>query len=82
MSHSDELLKPFWENVLERTTEDMQTQMVMAGHFAKINAVFLTKKPAEVDRLAVSSACRMTVRLIRVSRCSHSSSHRGPSLSV
>lgn len=39
---------PFWETVLDRSAEDMKTEMVMATHFAKINAVFLTKKPAEV----------------------------------
>ncbi|KAJ7264879.1 SIT4 phosphatase-associated protein-domain-containing protein [Mycena haematopus] len=43
-----ELLLPFWEAVLERSPEDMKTQMVMASHFAKINAVFLSKKPAEM----------------------------------
>ncbi|KAJ6531097.1 SIT4 phosphatase-associated protein-domain-containing protein [Mycena capillaripes] len=43
-----ELLIPFWEAVLERSPEDMKTQMVMASHFAKINAVFLSKKPAEM----------------------------------
>ncbi|KAJ6526260.1 SIT4 phosphatase-associated protein-domain-containing protein [Mycena vulgaris] len=43
-----ELLIPFWETVLERSPEDMKTQMVMASHFAKINAVFLSKKPAEM----------------------------------
>ncbi|KAF8550431.1 SAPS-domain-containing protein [Imleria badia] len=46
--HSDELLAPFWETVLDRSPEDMKTGMVMASHFAKINAVFLTKKPAEM----------------------------------
>ena len=46
--HSEELLAPFWETVLDRPPEDMKTGMVMASHFAKINAVFLTKKPAEV----------------------------------
>ncbi|KAJ7685736.1 SIT4 phosphatase-associated protein-domain-containing protein [Mycena polygramma] len=43
-----ELLIPFWDAVLERSPEDMKTQMVMASHFAKINAVFLSKKPAEM----------------------------------
>ncbi|KAJ7772937.1 SIT4 phosphatase-associated protein-domain-containing protein [Mycena maculata] len=43
-----ELLIPFWDTVLERSPEDMKTQMVMASHFAKINAVFLSKKPAEM----------------------------------
>ncbi|KAJ7073869.1 SIT4 phosphatase-associated protein-domain-containing protein [Mycena amicta] len=43
-----ELLVPFWESVLERSPEDMKMQMVMASHFAKINAVFLSKRPAEM----------------------------------
>ncbi|KAJ7154198.1 SIT4 phosphatase-associated protein-domain-containing protein, partial [Mycena filopes] len=43
-----ELLIPFWDVVLERSPEDMKTQMVVASHFAKINAVFLSKKPAEM----------------------------------
>ncbi|KAJ6501910.1 SIT4 phosphatase-associated protein-domain-containing protein [Mycena sanguinolenta] len=43
-----ELLIPFWEAVLERSPKDTKTQMVMASHFAKINAVFLSKKPAEM----------------------------------
>ncbi|KAJ7481056.1 SIT4 phosphatase-associated protein-domain-containing protein, partial [Mycena galericulata] len=43
-----ELLIPFWDTVLDRSAEDMKTQMVMASHFAKINAVFLSKKPAEM----------------------------------
>lgn len=48
MNHSGELLAPFWETVLDRSPEDMKAEMVVASHFAKINAVFLTKKPAEV----------------------------------
>ncbi|KAJ7080423.1 SIT4 phosphatase-associated protein-domain-containing protein [Mycena belliarum] len=46
-SHT-ELLIPFWETVLERSPEEMKTQIAMAAHFAKINAVFLSKKPAEM----------------------------------
>ena len=46
--HPQELLAPFWETVLDRSPEDMKTQMAMAAHFAKINSVFLSKKPAEV----------------------------------
>ncbi|EMD38130.1 hypothetical protein CERSUDRAFT_113278 [Gelatoporia subvermispora B] len=48
LNHADQLLTPFWETVLDRPPEDMKTQMVMASHFAKINAVFLSKKPAEM----------------------------------
>lgn len=48
LNNTDQLLVPFWETVLDRTPEDMKTRMTMASQFAKINAVFLGKKPAEV----------------------------------
>ncbi|KAH9001359.1 SIT4 phosphatase-associated protein-domain-containing protein [Lactarius akahatsu] len=48
LSNTDQLLVPFWETVLDRTPEDMKTRMTMAAQFAKINAVFLSKKPAEM----------------------------------
>ncbi|KZT70090.1 SAPS-domain-containing protein [Daedalea quercina L-15889] len=48
LNNQDQLLTPFWETVLDRSPEDMKTQMVMASQFAKINAVFLSKKPAEM----------------------------------
>jgi serine/threonine-protein phosphatase 6 regulatory subunit 3 len=48
VNHSSRLLAPFWENILDRSPEDMKTQMAMASHFTKITSVFLTKKPAEV----------------------------------
>ena len=48
LNNTDQLLVPFWETVLDRTPEDMKTRMTMASQFAKINAVFLSKKPAEV----------------------------------
>lgn len=51
-NNAEQLMVPFWETVLDRTPEDMKTEMVMATHFAKINAVFLTKKPAEVRTLS------------------------------
>jgi serine/threonine-protein phosphatase 6 regulatory subunit 3 len=51
VNEQERLLVPFWETVLDRPPEDMKTQMVMAAHFAKINAVFLNKKPAEVCQL-------------------------------
>ena len=50
MNEQTQLLMPFWETVLDRSTEDMKTETVMASHFAKINTVFLSKKPAEVNR--------------------------------
>ncbi|TFK68279.1 SAPS-domain-containing protein [Pluteus cervinus] len=48
VNEQKELLIPFWETVLDTPPEEMKTQMVMASHFAKINAVFLSKKPAEM----------------------------------
>ncbi|KAI0306658.1 SIT4 phosphatase-associated protein-domain-containing protein [Multifurca ochricompacta] len=48
LNNTDQLLGPFWETVLDRTPEDMKTRMTMASQFAKINAVFLSKKPAEM----------------------------------
>jgi len=51
----DQLLLPFWETVLDRSPDDMKTQMTMASHFAKINSVFITKKPVEVSDLGLSS---------------------------
>ncbi|KAH9917442.1 SIT4 phosphatase-associated protein-domain-containing protein [Fomitopsis serialis] len=48
LNNREQLLTPFWETVMDRSPEDMKTQMVMASQFAKINAVFLSKKPAEM----------------------------------
>lgn len=48
INQSQTLLTPFWETILDMSPDDMKTQMVMASHFVKINAVFLSKKPAEV----------------------------------
>lgn len=48
VGHQDQLLVPFWETVLDRSPEDMKTQVATASHFAKVNAVFLNKKPTEV----------------------------------
>jgi serine/threonine-protein phosphatase 6 regulatory subunit 3 len=49
MNEQTQLLTPFWETVLDRSAEDMKTETIMASHFAKINAAFLSKKPAEVN---------------------------------
>jgi hypothetical protein len=47
--HSDgKLLLPFWKSVLDRSPEDMKTQVAVAAHFSKINGVFMSKKPREV----------------------------------
>ena len=57
ISPSNNLLATFWETVLDRSPEDMKTQMVMASQFAKINSVFLSKKPAEVNALPIHLLC-------------------------
>ncbi|KAF9242109.1 SIT4 phosphatase-associated protein-domain-containing protein [Melanogaster broomeanus] len=64
VNNSEELLAPFWETVLDRSPEDMKTEMVMASYFAKINAVFLTKKPAEMLAF-IQSQPSVVERLLR-----------------
>ncbi|KZV96148.1 SAPS-domain-containing protein [Exidia glandulosa HHB12029] len=59
----DELLAPFWDSVLDRSPDDMKTRTVMASHFAKINAMFLTKKPAEMLAF-IQSQPRVIERLL------------------
>ncbi len=54
INEQTQLLVPFWESLLDRSPEEMRTQMVMASHFAKINAVFMNKKPAEVSAIVVA----------------------------
>jgi hypothetical protein len=49
LRNPNQLLAPLWESVLDRSVDDMKTRTVMASHFAKINASFLSKKPAEVS---------------------------------
>lgn len=70
INEQKQLLVPCWEIVLDRSPDDMKTQMTMASHFAKINSVFMTKKPAEVCAILfcgfVSSA---------FARCSPSFNH-------
>ncbi|KAH9952025.1 SAPS-domain-containing protein [Amylocystis lapponica] len=64
IAHSDQLLTPFWETVLDRSPDDMKTQMVIASHFAKINAMFLNKKPAEMLAF-IQSQPSVVERLLR-----------------
>jgi serine/threonine-protein phosphatase 6 regulatory subunit 3 len=47
VNQQEQLLVPFWETVLEMPSEEMKTRTVMASHFAKINSVFMSKKPSE-----------------------------------
>jgi serine/threonine-protein phosphatase 6 regulatory subunit 3 len=51
------LLGRFWETVLDRPPEDMKARVSMAAHFAKINGVFMGRKPKEARLAIVSSAC-------------------------
>ena len=42
------LLRDFWNDMLDKDPGDIRERNVMASHFAKINATFLMRKPAEV----------------------------------
>lgn len=64
VNNAEELLAPFWETVLDRPPEDMKTEMIMASHFAKIDSVFLTKKPAEMLAF-IQSQPNIVERLLR-----------------
>ncbi|KAI0748433.1 SIT4 phosphatase-associated protein-domain-containing protein [Daedaleopsis nitida] len=48
VNHQEQLLIPFWETVLDKSPEEMRSQVMMATHFAKVNVAFLSKKPAEM----------------------------------
>ena len=56
-SHQEQLLVPFWETVLDKSPEEMKSQVMMAAHFAKVNVAFLSKKPAEVNTVTFSAPC-------------------------
>lgn len=56
VSSPEQLLVTFWETVLDRSPEDMKSRVGMASSFAKINAVFLAKKPVEVISIPYSAA--------------------------
>ena len=72
MNQSETLLTPFWETILDMSPDDMKTQMVMASHFVKINAVFLSKKPAEVYQPSThTQAVHLTSTTSLDPRCSH-----------
>ncbi|KAL5532801.1 SIT4 [Sanghuangporus sanghuang] len=48
LNNRDRLLAPFWDAVLDRIVTDTKDHNIMASHFAKINAIFLMKKPHEM----------------------------------
>ncbi|KAH9484467.1 Extragenic suppressor of kinetochore protein 1 [Psilocybe cubensis] len=64
IGEQNQLLVPFWETVLDRSPDDMKTQMIMASHFAKVNSVFMTKKPVEMLAF-IQSQPNIVERLIR-----------------
>ncbi|KAF8197611.1 SIT4 phosphatase-associated protein-domain-containing protein [Pholiota molesta] len=64
LANEKQLLVPFWETVLDRSADDMKTQMTMASHFAKINSVFMTKKPVEMLAF-IQSQPNIVERLLR-----------------
>ncbi|KIK62939.1 hypothetical protein GYMLUDRAFT_41218 [Collybiopsis luxurians FD-317 M1] len=52
-THPDELLVPFWNFILDKSPQDLKFSPTKstthaAAHFAKVNAVFLAKKPTEM----------------------------------
>jgi serine/threonine-protein phosphatase 6 regulatory subunit 3 len=53
VAHSEQLLTPFWETVLETPPENFKepTLTAISTFFAKVNAVFLSKKPTEVNHV-------------------------------
>ncbi|KAK7693899.1 hypothetical protein QCA50_003472 [Cerrena zonata] len=64
INQSQTLLTPFWETILDMSPDDMKTRMIMASHFVKINAVFLSKKPAEMLAF-IQSQPNIVDRLLR-----------------
>ncbi|KAJ8092425.1 sporulation-induced protein [Marasmius tenuissimus] len=48
VNEHQQILAPFWETVLEKSPEEMKTQLVMASHFSKITSIYLAKKPTEM----------------------------------
>ncbi|KAG9039180.1 hypothetical protein FRB95_011765 [Tulasnella sp. JGI-2019a] len=48
VTHSNELLAPFWDSVLNTSPGELRSKITLPTHFVKINAVFLSKKPEEV----------------------------------
>ncbi|KAF8516965.1 SIT4 phosphatase-associated protein-domain-containing protein [Hysterangium stoloniferum] len=48
VTNSDQILAPFWESILDRSPEEMHIRSVSAAHFAKINGIFMNKKPTEM----------------------------------
>ena len=58
ITDQQQLLVPFWETVLDKSPEEMRSQVMMAAHFAKVNVAFLSKKPAEVNCTCFFPPCR------------------------
>ena len=69
----------FWEIILNNSPDEIKAQMKMVSHFAKVNSMFMSKKPAEVSQgfLRVLSINPPTGR-----EHSKFQSHRGAPLSL
>jgi len=44
----DQLLVPFWDNILSMSNAELQQKPLTGPHFTKITTVFMAKKPDEV----------------------------------
>ena len=75
VNSQEQLLVPFWETVLDKSPEEVRSQVMMAAHFAKVNVAFLSKKPAEVNSAPHSSPPRLLSRGVSDARV-HSSATR------
>lgn len=60
LDNNGRLLQPFWDSVLQRSPEYMKAHNLMASHFAKINSVFMNKKPVEVRCATCLHSWRVT----------------------
>ncbi|GJJ12305.1 hypothetical protein Clacol_006546 [Clathrus columnatus] len=49
MSNTGQLLAPFWDGVLDLSSEELLSRPSLASHFSKINGAFMSKKPAEPE---------------------------------
>ncbi|KAF8323646.1 SIT4 phosphatase-associated protein-domain-containing protein [Cantharellus anzutake] len=45
---SEQLLVPFWDAILDTPPQQLTQKPLLASHFTKINAVFMSKKPKEM----------------------------------
>ncbi|KAJ4477305.1 SAPS-domain-containing protein [Lentinula aciculospora] len=68
-THPDKLLVPFWNTMLDKSPEELKfsaesNNTHAAAHFAKVNAVFLSKKPGEMLKF-IQSQPDIVARILR-----------------